>query len=280
MPRSSALFALGAAAICGLPPLNGFAGEFPLFVGLLRAAAGGPPGAWPWAGLAAPALALIGALALATFVKTCGIAFSGAARSRAAELAHDPGGAMLAPMVVLALACSALGLAPGLVFPLLDAAILCWDRTLGSAAPALASLAPPGWISTVAVLLIGISALVAVLASGWRSGRGTVGTWDCGYVNPTPRMQYVASSFSETLVRLFRWAVQARHSTPDLRGPFPSVQRYQITVPDPVLDRIVGPLVTAADRGLSQVRVLQRGPVQMYLLYVLLAVLVVLLVAR
>ena len=93
-------------------------------------------------------------------------------------------------------------------------------------------------------------------------------------------MQYVASSFSETLVGLFRWAVYVRRSSPELSGPFPPGQRFESTVPDPVLDRIVMPLVAAADRGLSQVRVLQRGPVQMYLLYVLLAVLVPLVVAR
>ena len=65
-----------------------------------------------------------------------------------------------------------------------------------------------------------------------------------------------------------------------LSGPFPAVQSFGRTAPDPVLDRIVRPLLGAVDRGLSQLRVLQRGPVQMYLVYVLVSLVVVLLVAR
>jgi hypothetical protein len=49
-------------------------------------------------------------------------------------------------------------------------------------------------------------------------------------------------------------------------------------VPDAVLDRIVQPLLGMADRGLSRVRVLQRGPIQMYLLYVFLIVVILLMV--
>lgn len=50
-------------------------------------------------------------------------------------------------------------------------------------------------------------------------------------------------------------------------------------MPDAVLDRAILPLLAALDRPLSQMRALQRGPVQMYLLYVLLAVVTLLLVA-
>lgn len=52
------------------------------------------------------------------------------------------------------------------------------------------------------------------------------------------------------------------------------------TLPDATLDRIVLPLAGIADRGFARVRALQRGPVQMYLVYVLLAVVAMLLVAR
>jgi hypothetical protein len=93
-------------------------------------------------------------------------------------------------------------------------------------------------------------------------------------------MQYVGSSFSETLVGLFDWAVRSRRVPPSLRGAFPGPARFESEVPDAVLARVVLPLLGAADRGLSKLRVLQRGPVQMYLLYVLLAVVVLLVVTR
>ena len=42
MPYTFVLFTVGAVAICGLPPLNGFASELLLYLGLLRVAAVGP----------------------------------------------------------------------------------------------------------------------------------------------------------------------------------------------------------------------------------------------
>jgi hydrogenase-4 component B len=279
MPRTFLLFSLGAIAICGLPPLNGFVSELVLYAGLLRATGADPPHAGVWAGLAAPALAMIGALAVAAFVKVVGVAFGGTPRSGAAAHAQDPGPAMLAPMAALAAGCVVLGLVPGLAAPLLRSAVSAWDPALGNDAPRLATLAPLGWASAAGWLLIASVALVAALVR-WRPPARAGVTWDCGYASPTPRMQYVDASFSETLVGLFHWAVRSRRAPPALPGPFPPPSRFSSEVPDAVLDRVVLPLLGAADRGLSRVRVLQRGPVQMYLLYVLLAVVVLLLVAR
>ena len=44
-----------------------------------------------------PALALLGALALASFVKVMGVAFGGVPRTPESAHAHDPGAGMLAP---------------------------------------------------------------------------------------------------------------------------------------------------------------------------------------
>ena len=280
MPYTFVLFTVGAVAICGLPPLNGFASELLLYLGLLRVAAVGPvhPDS-VWASLAAPALAIIGALALAAFVKVMGIAFAGTPRSPAAAHAHDPDRGMLAPMVALALACLVLGLLPGLAAPLLRAAVSAWDPALGPAAPPLGELVPLGWLSAAGVVLIACVALIAAVF-GRRRGHASALTWDCGYALPTPRMQYVDASFSEMLVELFDWAVRSRRTPPELVGSFPPRSDFRSEVPDAVLDRALLPLLGAADRGLSMLRVLQRGPVHTYLLYVVLAVVSVLLVAR
>jgi hydrogenase-4 component B len=279
MPYTFVLFTLGAVAICGLPPMNGFASELLLYLGLLRVAAVGPvQPASVWTSLAAPALAIIGALALAAFVKVMGIAFAGTPRSPAAAHAHDPGRGMLAPMLALALACLLLGLLPGAAAPLLRAAVAAWDPALGPAAPPLGELAPLGWVSAAGAALIAGVALAAAVFGRRRHASGL--TWDCGYARPTPRMQYVDASFSELLVDLFDWAVRSRRTPPALVGAFPPGSDFRSEVPDAVLDRALLPLLGRADRGLSKLRVLQRGPVHTYLLYVVLALVSVLLVAR
>ena len=78
LPWTSALFLLGAVAICGLPPLNGFVSEYLIYMGIFSGVNGGNGAAVPVMALAAPALALVGALAVACFVKVYGIAFLGA----------------------------------------------------------------------------------------------------------------------------------------------------------------------------------------------------------
>ena len=80
MPWTAALFALGAAAISGLPPLNGFVSEWLVYLGLFGAvnAQGRPALA---AAFTAVLLAITGAMALACFIKVCGVMFLGAPRS-------------------------------------------------------------------------------------------------------------------------------------------------------------------------------------------------------
>jgi hypothetical protein len=187
---------------------------------------------------------------------------------------------MLAPMGLLAAGCALLGLMPSVSLPLLERAVAAWDPVLGPAAPPLSALAPLGWVSIAGLVLVACGALFAAGFGGRRSSRANAVTWDCGYASSTPRMQYVDASFAETLVGLFDWAVRSRRRSPELAIPFAASSSFASEVPDVVLDRVVLPLWSAADRGLSRMRALQRGPVQMYLLYVLVSVVALLLVAR
>src|SRR5207253_925317 len=116
MPWTTSLFALGAAAISGLPPLNGFVSEWLVFLGLFDATIARGPSAWA-AIPAAIVLGVTGALALACFAKVCGVVFLGAARSQAAVHAHESGRAMRGAQFVLAGGCVAVGLAPILFLP-------------------------------------------------------------------------------------------------------------------------------------------------------------------
>src|SRR5207247_594795 len=75
MPLTWLGFLIGAAAIVGLPPLNGFVSEWLVFQDLFRAgqSGGGAGQTLRLAVFAAPVLALVGGLALACFAKAAGI---------------------------------------------------------------------------------------------------------------------------------------------------------------------------------------------------------------
>ena len=271
MPRTAALFLVGAVAICGLPPLNGFVSEFLVYAGLFRGAVtAGYGGIMTLA--VAPALALVGALAVACFVKVYGAVFLGSARSGAATAAHESPVAMTIPMGVLAAACLCIGLAPGLFAPLLDRAAAPWmASTDGGAVPRLAELVPLGAVGGFA-MAVAAAVAGAVLIARIRAVRGrAVVTWDCGYAAPGPRMQYTASSFAEALVSLFRWVLRPRVHEPQIPGAFPQESSMGSHVDEPVLDRAIVPAFVSMRKGLGWFGRFQQGQTQGYILYVLVA---------
>jgi formate hydrogenlyase subunit 3/multisubunit Na+/H+ antiporter MnhD subunit len=279
MPLTFVLSLIGAIAISGLPPLNGFASELLLYVGLFKTVS--LSAHWAWLGLGAPALALAGALAVGAFVKLLGTVFAGSARSGHADHAHDPDATMLAPMAVLAAACVLLGAAPKLLVPLLDRAVAAWSPRTSTPIESIAAYVPLGWLTVVALALLA----AVISAERWLSRRRmkspprAAGTWDCGYARPTPRMQYTGSSFSQMIVQQLAWVLWPRQRPTRITGVFAAPTKFSSDVPDVVLDRGLVPGFRAAEWLLGWARLFQRGPIQMYLLYVLAALVLLLLLA-
>lgn len=273
LPRTSSTFLVGAVAICGLPPLNGFVSEFLIYLGLLRPATSPGPVAIGAAGAAA-ALALIGGLALSCFVKAFGTVFLGTPRDPATFRAHEAS-AMTLPLLILSGLCVFVGLFPFATAPLLNRACL------GAGLPADVSRAAP--LATLSLVQIAIAAVL--LGVSWLLARRLrddvarsqpLPTWDCGYAAGTSRMQYTSSSFASWSVDLFRWALQPREEKPRFPHPFPAKGHYESHVPDAVLDRILIPAFRRGGWLLSRARVIQRGQMQLYLLYVVIILLVLL----
>ncbi|MCC7539099.1 MAG: hydrogenase [Deltaproteobacteria bacterium] len=270
MPRTSLLFLVGAVAICGLPPLNGLVSELFVYLGLFRAATS-HDGMWLAGALGAPALALVGALAVACFVKVFGAVFLGEPRSADGANAHDPERPMLVPMAILAAGCAFVGLGAPVVSMALDVVVAAWIGPGARSAPALSSMAPVVWISATSAGLL----VVIVLLTWWlvRRARSTaaepaVGTWDCGYAAPSARMQYTSSSFAERLIALLAFVLRPSVHPPKLEGLFPESGSFHSHVPDTVLDRVLVPSFRLAARLLGRLRPIQHGKLHLYLLYI------------
>ncbi len=282
MPQTGAAFLVGAAAISGLPPLNGFTSEFLIYLGAFRATAadgGTIPAAVP-AVMAIAALALIGGLAAACFTKAFGIVFLGEARSARCESAHEPGLSMRLPMLVLAAGCAAIGLCP---LPVVRAMGPVIEPLAGPAASKVGGeLAAAGGmllaITIGAGLCLALVALLALLRLRLLAGRPveeTV-TWDCGYARPTARMQYTASSFAQPLSALFRIFLGTREKLRAPEGLFPSAAGLATETPDACERGLFRPAFGGLAWLFSRLRVLQQGRVQLYVLYVVLTLLALL----
>ena len=274
MPWTGSLFLVGAAAICGLPPLNGFASEFLVFLGAYQGVLHPAAGVAGAALVVLAGLALIGGLAAACFAKVFGVVFLGEARSGHVAHAHDPGAAMRLPMVALAAGCALVGLVPAALVGRMGGALEPLTRLPADAIePTLAlAVAPLTQVSVAAgVLLVLAGALVL-----WRRGQlarrplGEAGTWDCGYARPTPRMQYTASSFARPLTLLFAGFLRTRTTRVAPSGPFPQQAALATETPDVFRDALFRPAFRMASGTLARLRWLQHGRVQLYVLYILL----------
>ena len=279
MPWTALCFLIGAVAICGLPPLNGFVSEFLIYLGLFHSLGLAGEASLAGAAFAAPALALIGTLAVACFVKVYGVVFLGTARSRHAEQVEESPPTMLVAMSVLVVCCFFIGLAPQCIAPVLGQGIAAWAPEVTDAGSQIVALAPLKrltvmGLSLIAALLAGAITLSALLRHG---GVQRSVTWGCGYMAPTARMQYTSSSFAQMLVGLFSWALRPRVHQPGHLPLFPQQADFHSEVPDTVLDKGVLPVFRFAAWSFSWFRVFQQGNIHTYLLYIFVALIVLLL---
>ncbi len=272
MPWTGTFFLIGAAAIVGLPPLNGFVSEFLLFyagfVAVLQ-----PAAAIAVAGLIVIViLGLIGGLAAACFAKAFGIVFLGSPRSAEASEAREVARPMRAAMAVLALLCIAIGLgAPLAVAALAGVVAAMTGATVGTVSAALAIVTLP---LAFAVSLFAFLIAVAALAWALRARRLAVAAarrspvWGCGYLFPSPKMQYTASSFAQPLTTQFHMLIRNREAFVPPQGYFPAASSYASDSGDPALRLLFVPTFRWFDRVVTRLNVIQHGHIHVYILYV------------
>jgi NADH:ubiquinone oxidoreductase subunit 5 (subunit L)/multisubunit Na+/H+ antiporter MnhA subunit len=287
-PWTAASFLVGSLAIAALPPLNGFVSEWLLFQSFLPGVASSRASIAVLLTLGVGALALTGGLAAATFVKAFGISFLAMPRSAEAGHAHEAGWPMRIGMAALAIACPALAI---LTIPVLSG--------ISGALAGLGGLPAAGATFHMGVTLetpqalarISPVALMAVLAAAsagvWiggrllsRGSRRVDGTWGCGRIAQTARMEYTSTAFAEPLRRIFG---ELYRPTDDLTVTVQPESRYHIrgisfrTHLHPWFERgIYSPLIQATTMVSAQVRALQSGSINAYLAYIVLVLVVLL----
>jgi hydrogenase-4 component B len=281
MPWTALFFLVGAAAISGMPLLNGFVSEWLLFQALLfgfhLSSEALVRFLFPVAGAL---LALTSALAAACFVKAFGITFLALPRGDGAEKAQESPWPMLAPQAFLAVSCVALGLAPGLVLQTLRgvAGSLPGVHPSPEMVRGLFAIAPgPGSfdllepVPVTCAVLAGLALAAAIsLAVGHAVRRAP--TWGCGG-ELTAQTEYTATAFSKPLMMIFR-AVYRPTREVEMVGEahFPSEVRYRSEI-EPTFERFLYRPLTRGVLGLAdRMKVIQAGSLHAYLAYVIVLV--------
>ncbi|MGI6106089.1 MAG: proton-conducting transporter membrane subunit [Raoultibacter sp.] len=214
MPQTAVFFLIGAVAISGLPPFNGFFSEWMTFQSLFQGiVALDMTGRFVFI-IATGSLAFTGGLAIACFVKAFAVTFLARPRSEAVQKAKDPALPLRIGMACLAALCLAFGVFSGELIAVIQNICLSLGAFQGvspaaslqsgtvSVGDGFAGVSAP---AIFAFLIVGIAVTLFVFKRLVNKNQKVTKnrTWDCG-VDLKPRMEITATGFARSIVLIFR----------------------------------------------------------------------------
>ncbi len=284
-------------AISAIVPLNGFVSEWLTYQALFLNILPGQAAINIISILSVAALALCGALAAACFVKLFGVAFLGAPRSRHVLQARKIPLTMNLGMGILAGLCLLAGVIPIMFLKMIDGVVL--DLTATSVVEQLQgglfvvyypfNLNVAGNAISPAIVLLALVAIIAAtvllmkVAFGGYVERKT-GTWDCGFIGLTPRMQYSSTGFAKPFRIIFRILYRPKRDCVIEKGQspyFPASVEYKVSA-DSVFEKyLYSPVLSIINKVSAKAKLtIQTGSIHLYLSYILITMLVLLLYNR
>lgn len=271
MPQTAVLFLIAAIAISGIPPFNGFISEFLIYSGL-----------YYWLQEASLAslicclfmimgLVLIGGLALLCFTKAFGIVFLGSPRHEFQHEVREAPFMQLLPLYLIALLIVAIGLFPGPFLNLIMAPVSLFPGIQGAleGVPrenAAGIMQHISWAMWGLILLTSLILLVRKLAMQKREVT-LDSTWGCGYVAPTAKQQYTASSFVKTYSQLNRATLSIRKHEKRIDGLYPGEAHYETHAYDQLEKWLIDKPLKGIETFMGWFRFFQNGRLQSYILY-------------
>jgi hydrogenase-4 component B len=295
MPVTSIMVLCFSLAISAIVPFNGFVSEWLTYQSLFAIIVPGQTSINIISILAIAALAMSGALAAACFVKLFGISFLGKARSENALNATEVPASMNVGMGILAVFCLVIGLFPIYFLKVVDKVILSISGTtiVGELQGGFLiawypinisgnAIAPSAIFIALAVIILASSIIIRLV--GGKVSERKYGTWDCGFSELTPRMQYTATGFSKPLRIVLRILYRPGRMLETEKGDssyFAIPKKYRVWT-EPVFEKYVyTPFLTAVKRFSLRIKLsVQTGSTHAYLIYILATVLVLMLYNR
>ena len=212
-------------------------------------------------------LALTGGLAAAAFAKSISAVFAGEPRSAAAaEAGKESLSMVLAQAFLLVLA-----LLMTLAAPFLVAFFV-------GTAHGNSLVLPLVYNAIFAIVLCWLTAGFMIFRKHRSKKRPDTEnlTWDCGFAEPTARMQYTATAFIQPLADLFNGVLKQKKSVTPVAGLFPVNAAFAVETPDGAGRWLWAPLFKAASFVSDKVKRLQSGFLHMYILIMVIAILLML----
>jgi len=271
MPKTAFFFLLGAIAISGLPPFNGFISEFLIYLGMFKGLHAGDLSLALVLLSGIIGLALIGGLAVFCFTKVFSIIFLGNNRSNKTDNAHEVENSMFFPKVIISVFIVGIGVLPALIISPIKSIVNIFvhnSNTLEQVIPSLSGIS-----LVMALFLILVIALLLIRKWTLRKNKIETGpTWGCGYTASDSRVhQYTATSYADYIGNLANpiTNIKKQYKMIDKDDIFPSERTFKTHSTDIIEDNLI---LKPSDKliwFMRKIAILQNGNLQSYLLYAL-----------
>jgi formate hydrogenlyase subunit 3/multisubunit Na+/H+ antiporter MnhD subunit len=273
MPRTAVLFLIGAIAIGGMPPFNGFISEFLIYSGLIEGIKLQSMSQIILMVLTLAGMSVIGGLSVLTFTKSFGTIFLGTQRQPLHHTPHEVSELMLIPQYVIIIMMLSISF-----FPQFYLLVIC--NILSGFTKSVIIPQPEAFgnyisimenISVYFMVLIGVfivfRGLRAIVLLNKSEDFGP--TWGCGYTAPTSKIQYTGKSFSKSLSKMFNSIVIERKQYEELKAGeiFPKEKTYISHYHDFFEFRFIKVITNRLIYSANYFKFIQNGRIQSYVLY-------------
>jgi formate hydrogenlyase subunit 3/multisubunit Na+/H+ antiporter MnhD subunit len=271
MPKTAVIFLIGALAIGGLPPFNGFISEFLIYNGLVEGIHSSSISQNILFVLSLAGLSIVGGLSVLTFTKAFGTIFLGQPRTKLTHQPHEVSTLMLVPQYLIVAVMLSIAFLPGTYMKLVGNMLALLHPMQSEPIILNGIIQTTTHISLYSLLLTGIvvtTLIVRKLIVKYRYERIDA-TWGCGYVSPNSHQQYTGKSFSKPLGKIFNALVIEKKEFVELNHGeiFPDEKSYISHYQDLFEYRLIKPITNWMVSAADYFSFVQNGRIQSYVLY-------------
>ncbi|HEY5509536.1 MAG TPA: proton-conducting transporter membrane subunit [Prolixibacteraceae bacterium] len=283
MPKTAVIFLVGALAIGGLPPFNGFISEFLIYSGLIEGIHTSNISQIILLVLSLAGLSFIGGLSVLTFTKAFGTIFLGQPRTILHHKPREVMPLMLIPQYLIIGVMLSVAFLPQVYMKIIGKMLALINPMHPEQTILTGIYETTAHISLYSLLLSGMVAATWIVRSLVLKNRlkRTVSTWGCGYVAPSSRQQYTGKSFSKPLGKIFNTLLIENKQFKELdRGEiFPGKKNYISHYQDFFEHNLIKPITERLVFSANYFSFVQNGRIQSYVLYGLVFILAMVLLS-
>ncbi len=273
MPKTAILFLIGAIAIGGIPPFNGFISEFIIYSGIIEGLKTNNISEILLLVLTLAGISVIGGVSILTFTKTYGTIFLGSEREKLSHKPTEVSRTMLFPQYLIVIVMLSVVFFPQFYLNTVNNISLSLNNSLFAAN--ITGL--ENYSQTLKYISLFSALFIAIVALFWtirwfaikNKPHDIQPTWGCGYMAAYSKMQYTSKSFAKPLSKIFSFLLIEKKQYHEIQNSeiFPKKRKYLSKYFDFFEFRLINSILHRIIYFTNYFKFIQNGRMQSYVLY-------------